>query len=245
MKGAQARPSKKKQPQQSKPPRSRRAAARPLPSELTTKNILDLFAAGKPIPKAQWGKNQRRWDEYELARALPLKWIHADTLPHWNQVLETERECLFDFDEALGEIDREIKQAELKAATAKREWMGIEIMYFGGWLGDRENRLRRRPADPEITFRDKRIAAHSLLLELEARDRSAIEGKRPQFESVVAIIEKLYGVKRSTIFSARKHWCPQLRKLGFDQSFHDRRRRLETLEWDARFFRSPMNSGIC
>ena len=103
--------------------------------------------------------------------------------------------------------------------------MQLDMFYFGGWLGGREKPSRqRRPADPRITWRDKRIAAHSLLLELEDRDSSAAQGKRPNFKDVIYTLKKLYRVNRSIIFSARKRWCPKLRKLGYDQLPPEHRR---------------------
>jgi hypothetical protein len=161
--------------------------------------------------------------------------IPEDTLPYWRAALEAEEECQQDFEEALGEIDREVALARLKAATEKRDLMQMDILYFSGWLGDPKRPLRqRRPADPMTTWRDKRIAAHSLLLDSEERDSVAQENRRPNLKKAVGLLEELYRVRRSTIFSARKRWCPKLRSLGYDQIPADkRRRRLETLEWVA------------
>ena len=105
--------------------------------------------------------------------------------------------------------------------------MMLDIVYFGGWLGDPERPLRqRRPADPLITFRDKRIAAHSMLLEQEELDRCAAQGTHLNLKKVLGSLNDLYSVKRSTIFYARKRWCPKLRSLGYGQTSTEKRRRL-------------------
>jgi hypothetical protein len=144
-------------------------------------------------------------------------------LPHWQEALQIERERQEDFDNALGEVDREIALAELKAATARREWTEMDLFYFGGWLGEpKKASRRRRPADPEIAFRDKRIAAHSLLLE-------QAYGSKRNLSTIVDDITSQYRVGRSSVFNARQRWCPQLRKLGFDKILpEERNKRLMT-----------------
>jgi hypothetical protein len=64
------------------------------------------------------------------------------------------------------------------------------------------------------------MAAHSLLLELEGNPtKAAVDG-----------IVKLYRVPRSTVYAARKRWCPLLRKLGYHR-VSLRQLRIQTLEW--------------
>jgi hypothetical protein len=150
-----------------------------------------------------------------------LRRIPKSKLPHRCAACEAELDLRTELAFAKG-IDREII---LAAATEHREWMMLDIFSFGGWLHDQRNNERTsrrgRPIDPEIAFRDKRIAAHSLLLELEGNPTKAA------IDSIV----KLYRVPRSTAFAARKRWCPLLRKLGYHRASKRRRQqRLKTLE---------------
>jgi hypothetical protein len=158
-------------------------------------------------------------------RGKPFLRIPKATLPHWHAALDAERNLQSDLKDArLDSIDREIIERDLAVATAHREWMMLDILQFGGWLHDERNNERTsrrgRPADPEIAFRDKRMAAHSLLLELEGNPtKAAVDG-----------IVKLYRVPRSTVYAARKRWCPLLRKLGYHR-VSLRQLRIQTLEW--------------
>jgi hypothetical protein len=160
----------------------------------------------------------RQWRDDVQAECIVINELHPvapEILAHWREAVETEDDLIDDLIYEHGEIDRQIKWAELKDAAARRKCIGRDIRYFGGWLQEPKKTSReRRPADPEVAFRDKRLAAHMLLLELEST----------KIESVVETLKTLYGVKRSTIFSARKRWCPQLHKFGYDQMPPERRR---------------------
>jgi hypothetical protein len=94
------------------------------------------------------------------------------------------------------------------------------LLWFGGWLEDKAPSRRGRPIDPEIRFRDKRIAAHSLLLELEGEPT----------EASVAGVMNLYGVPRSTVFAARKRWLPHFRATLCHVSPQERKSRMEMFE---------------
>jgi hypothetical protein len=82
MKRTRPKPPNENRPRQSKAPRGKRkppfyfnvfavlkerlcAALNPRPPRLTGKQELDLFAAGKPIPRIEWERRQR-----ELERAI-------------------------------------------------------------------------------------------------------------------------------------------------------------------------------
>ena len=150
-------------------------------------------------------------DLYRKVRGLPtletLTPIPGHTLPHWQAVLKAERECEQDLEDARGDIEREIAEQALKAATAARERMMMDILEFGGWLHDECKRLSRRgrPPDPEVEHKSKRIAAYILRLELKGFSAKA----------AVADAVARYGVKRSTAYAARRRWHPQLRQFGY------------------------------
>ena len=101
------------------------------------------------------------------------------------------------------------------------DWKLLDKLYFGGFLQNDKCRgmsRRGRPSDPEVAFRNKRIAAFTMLLELEVGST----------EAAVADAMQVYGVMRSTVFAARKQWGPQLHKLGFDRiSPAERRRKIK------------------
>jgi hypothetical protein len=138
---------------------------------------------------------------------IPSDPIPDHALPHYRAALEAERECQEDLENANGNIEREIAEEALKAATAARERMWLDIHEFGGWLHDERKQLSRRgrPPDPEVEYKSKRIAADILLLEQE--------GLSPK--AAVADAANRHGVSRSTAYDARKRWHPQLRQFGY------------------------------
>jgi hypothetical protein len=189
---------------------------------------LDRFASGKPLSDIDrcllWGKRPVKKHRAKMEKAAATSWrvAPAESIPLFQEAVRAVEECQENLDQTPpGTIDHEIASAELEAATARHEWMMLDLLYFGDWLGEPKNESKKsrigRPPDPEIAFRDKRIAAHSLLLEQEERARARANGKRPNFKKVIGSIASLYRVNRSTIFSARKRWYPPLRKLGYDQ----------------------------
>jgi hypothetical protein len=113
---------------------------------------------------------------------------------------------------------------ELERVEAELFWINTDVLWFGGWLEDKAPSRRGRPIDPEIRFRDKRIAAHSLLLELEGEPT----------EAAVAAVMKLYRVPRSTVFAARKKWLPHLRATLCRFSSQERKSRMWMFEWGLR-----------
>ena len=135
--------------------------------------------------------------------------VPKGALPYWHAALEAEQNFQVGLEMATG-IDRELIERDLAAATAHREWMMIDILTFGDWLHDEPKppSQRGRPVDPELVFRDKRIAAHSLLLELMGWPTKA----------AVAHVMQLYHVPRTTAFAARKRWIPLLQKLNYDRA---------------------------
>jgi hypothetical protein len=143
--------------------------------------------------------------------------LTPDQRAHY-RALETEYENLQDLHEWVGETDREYWiEPELKRIEAELDWIHLDLLYFGGWLQDKGKKQlsrRGRPLDPEIIWRDKRIAAHSLLLEAEG-----IPSK-----IAIASIMELYRVARSTVFAVRKRWWPLLREFGYDQKSPQKRR---------------------
>src|SRR5208337_3079589 len=162
--------------------------------------------------------------------------------PRWIEAVQAERECQLHLEDTRsGTIDHELALRDLQAAIAKREWMAIDFLFFGSFLHDDKHKgpsRRGRPPDPEVEFKSKRIAAYTMLLELEGMLTKA------------AVIDgtQVYGVKRSTVFAARKQWCPQLRKLGFGQIASTKRRRkikwFRDLEQPDPRFASPINFKI-
>jgi len=143
--------------------------------------------------------------------------LTPDQRAHYG-ALEDDYEYFRERRKGASETEREYSiEPELKRIEAELDWIHADLFYFGGWLQDKEKKQssrRGRPPDPEIIWRDKRIAAHSLLLEAEG------------FPSKIAIasIMELYRVARSTVFAARKRWCPLLREFGYDQKSPQKRR---------------------
>jgi hypothetical protein len=114
------------------------------------------------------------------------------------------------------------------------DWKLLDKLYFGGFLHNDKCKgmsQRGRPSDPEVAFRNKRIAAFTMLLELEFRS----------IEAAVADAMQVYGVMRSTVFAARTQWSPQLHKLGFDRISPAERRR--KIQW-FRDIEQSINSKI-
>jgi hypothetical protein len=201
-----------------------------------------LQRAGLPSPEAEFRIDYYQ-REAQRVHPAPLRKFLRD--PRWAEAVRTELEYLQRFEEAGGHVDEYLNRYEaikagyranvtdgsieqelilrdLEEATAKREWMSIDGLYFRGFLHNDKCKgisRRGRPPDPEVEFKSKRIAAYTMLLQLED-------------ELVKAAVDdsmKIYGVKRSTVFAARKQWCPQLRKLGFGQIGSAERR--EKIEW--------------
>jgi hypothetical protein len=143
--------------------------------------------------------------------------LTPDQLAHYKE-LQAQCEDLRDQQIGASEIEREYWiEPELKQIEAELDWIHIDLVYFGGWLQDKGKKQpsrRGRPLDPEIIWRDKRIAAHSLLL----------EAKGIPSKIAIASIVELYRVARSTVFAARKRWCPLLREFGYDQKSPQERR---------------------
>jgi hypothetical protein len=211
-----------------------------------------LQKAGLPQPEAEL-----RIDSYqrEAQRAHRAQFRKFPKDPRWVEAVRAEEELLQDFEAAGGDveayldsyeaakagyeakatdgsIEQELILQDLKEATATREWMLIDWLYFGGFLHNDKCKgisRRGRPSDPEVEFKSKRIAAFTMLLQSEGM----------LVKAAVIDAMKVHGVKRSTVFAARKQWCPQLRKLGFDQiGSAERRRKIEwfrDIEWDPRY----------
>ena len=143
--------------------------------------------------------------------------LTPDQRAHY-RALETEYENLQEEHRQAGEIEREYWiEPELKRIEAELDWVHLDLLYFGLLLQDKGKKqpsCRGRPLDPEIIWRDKRIAAHSLLLEAE----------RIPSKIAIASIMELYRVGRSTVFAARKRWWPLLREFGYDQKSPQKRR---------------------
>lgn len=126
--------------------------------------------------------------------------------------------------------------AELKALGQRRDeeqatphWIKVfkQLVYCDLFVryeqilsGHAQPRRSGRSVDPVVEFRNKRIAAHSFLVELEGMPT----------EAAVSAMIKLYGMSRSTVFAAREQWR-QLRKEYAEQlSPEQRRREIESLE---------------
>ena len=143
--------------------------------------------------------------------------LTPDQRAHY-RALETKYENLQEEHGQAGEIEREYWiEPELKRIEAELDWVHLDLLYFGLLLQDKGKKqpsCRGRPLDPEIIWRDKRIAAHSLLLEAE----------RIPSKIAIASIMELYRVGRSTVFAARKRWWPLLREFGYDQKSPQKRR---------------------
>jgi hypothetical protein len=155
--------------------------------------------------------------------------LTPDQLVHYEE-LQAQHEDLRDQHIGASEFERAcVIEPELKRIEAELGWIQLDLLYFGGWLQDNQQPSRRgRPVDPKITWRDKRIAAHSLLLELE---------KIPS-KIAIASITELYHVPRSTVFTARQRWCSRLREFGYHKaSLRKRRSWRKTLEWNCQNWR--------
>jgi hypothetical protein len=157
---------------------------------------------------------------------LPIRFkggLTPEQLEHY-QDLKAEHEELQHQCRLVGDAEREWRiEPELARVEAELDYIHFDLVYFGRWLqdGQKQRSRRGRSADPKIVWRDKRIAAHSLLLKAEG-----VRGK-----TALASIMELYRVSRSTALEARKYWSPQLKKLGYDGvPPRERQLRLETLE---------------
>jgi hypothetical protein len=113
--------------------------------------------------------------------------------------------------------------AEIAAVDAAREWIVIDLLWFGDWLIEAERKRTSRrgpPPDPGVKFTSKVIAAYSLLQELE----------HGSVESAVSATQQLFHVSRVTVTNARKRWGSQLRKLGYGQVPAERKARIKMIE---------------
>jgi hypothetical protein len=159
-------------------------------------------------------------DDIRAVRGTTIKFSLTDAQRGRIEELRAYREDLRRERIGASELAQCAIDPELERVEAELDWVQTDLLWFGTWLEDKASSRRGRPTDPEIRFRNKRIAAHSMLLELAKK----------QTKAAVATVESLYGVPRSTVFAGRSQWLPHLRAPLRRLSPRDRKLRMKMFE---------------